>query len=366
MRILFVIGTRPETIKLAPVIKTFERHTDHELLVLCSGQHDTLLQDLWADLSITPDYTITLIREDESLSALTGHLMLALTAEISKISPDYIFVQGDTQTALCAATVAFHQGIPLGHVEAGLRTYDKRSPFPEEMNRQIITKYADHHYAPTAVAADHLRQESIAEEDIVVTGNTVIDALSQTLQPKPTSGVLNQEKVLLMTLHRRENQGARARSFFEMLGRLSRRPDLNCRLLLPANKSLAREAKAVLGPTACTLLEPMGYREFVRQLQSVSLLLTDSGGIQEEAAALGIPIQVLRDKTERQEGVESGHLQLAGKEIATLEAAVIAALDPQNNGIWREAIQENPFGDGKASDKILAYFLSRHPIEGAD
>lgn len=357
IHVLSVFGTRPEAIKMAPLIRELERRPAIQSTVCVTAQHREMLDQVLRVFGIVPDYDLNIMRPGQSLSEITTAALIGLEAVLQESRPDLLLVHGDTGTCLSGALAAYYQQIPIGHVEAGLRSYDKYSPFPEEMNRQLTDRLSDLLFAPTALSREQLLQEHIPKERIFVTGNTVVDALCFTVGGDYSHPLLEtikpDQRLVLLTAHRRENLGEPIRSIYRAVRRLAEVfPDLFvlCPLHLnPAVRSAAREILS--GCDRVLLTEPPDVVTFHHLLSRASLILTDSGGIQEEAAALNKPVLVLRDTTERPEGVEAGVLRLIGvEEEHVFQEAFNLLHDPDE--LARMSAAENPFGDGHASERI--------------
>ncbi|MEV1021537.1 UDP-N-acetylglucosamine 2-epimerase (non-hydrolyzing) [Streptomyces sp. NPDC050264] len=355
VRAMLVLGTRPEAIKLAPVVREMTLGAQFEPVVVTTGQHREMLHQMLDMLGVDTRIALDVMRTRQQLSDLTARLVRELGQVMRENRPDLVLVQGDTTTALAGALAAFYEKIPVAHVEAGLRTGVLDNPFPEELNRSLISRIARWHFAPTAAAARHLTAEGIPAEQVFTTGNTVVDNLLWVLdQGTGTSAFRTDARRILVTLHRRENQGERMRDMGRALTRLAGRGDVE--IVLPLHKSPAvRDAllPELAGHPGISLVEPLGYLDFAATLADCDLVLTDSGGIQEEAPSLGKPALVLRTTTERPEAVEAGAARLIGT-------------DPQALVTWTERLLDdpaeyqrmkgagNPFGDGKAALRVLA------------
>lgn len=355
IRPMIVLGTRPEAIKLAPVVRAMARLSAFEPIVVSTGQHREMLEQMLDLLGIEVGIDLAVMRERQRLSQLTSRLVNGLDHAIRTQRPDLVIVQGDTTTALCGALAASYEKLPVAHVEAGLRTRDLANPFPEEINRQLIGRIARWHFAPTLRAAAHLYAEGVPAEQVVVTGNTVIDNLLWVLDQRTgTSAFRTSRRRLLVTLHRRESQGAEMRGIARALSRLADRGDNE--ILLPLHKSpTVRESllPELDGHPRVTITEPLGYADFATSLAACDIVLTDSGGVQEEAPTLGKPVLVLRATTERPEAVEAGVASLVGTNGDQLFAAASRLLDDPVE-YERMAGAVNPFGDGQAARHILA------------
>jgi len=354
-RILVVMGTRPEAIKLAPLILTARADAERfEMLAVRTSQHREMLDQVVAyfDLPILADLNI--MRTDQNLAHITMAALEGLQRVIAEVRPDVVVVQGDTTTSFVGALAAFYENVPVAHVEAGLRTYDKRAPFPEEVYRRLTSVIADYHFAPTETARYNLLKENVPAETIWVTGNTAIDALLLTLTKAAPTITRPSAPTLLLTTHRRENHGEPMQRICDaVLLLLERFPNL--RVVCPVHLSprVRQVVEPMLGShPRVSLIEPLAYEQFVLAMNSAHIILSDSGGIQEEAPALGKPVLVLRDTTERPEAVEAGTARLVGTEVDTIVSACEELLtDPEAYRAMAQA--RNPFGDGHASEQIL-------------
>jgi UDP-N-acetylglucosamine 2-epimerase (non-hydrolysing) len=355
--VCIVLGTRPEAIKLAPVIQAFQASDDFQTRVVLTGQHREMVTQVMELFGITADHDLALMAPRQTLTHITCSALQGLQEEFERHSPDLVLVQGDTTTAFASALAAFYGQIPVGHVEAGLRTDDIFDPYPEEANRRLISQLALLHFAPTHVSARNLAASGVVGET-VTTGNTVIDALllmAQKAPPLEMPGLdFERQRVILATVHRRENWGERlqdiGRGFLEVLERF---PDTALLLPLHRNPTVREPLQALLGdhPRAF-LTEPLDYDRLVAAMRGATLLLTDSGGLQEEAPALGKPVLVLRRTTERPEAVDAGTAKLIGTDSADIvrETALLLESSAAYEAMARA---HNPFGDGQASARIL-------------
>ncbi|GAA2288189.1 UDP-N-acetylglucosamine 2-epimerase (non-hydrolyzing) [Streptomyces kunmingensis] len=354
VRAMLVLGTRPEAIKLAPVAREMAAGTQFEPIVVTTGQHREMLQQMLGMLGAGTRIALDVMRNRQKLSDLTARLVRELGQAIREQRPDLVLVQGDTTTALAGALAAFYEKIPVAHVEAGLRTGVIDNPFPEELNRSLIGRIARWHFAPTTAAARHLTDEGVPAEQVFTTGNTVIDNLLWVLaEGSGTSAFRTGARRILVTLHRRENQGEQMRDMGRALCRLAVRGDVE--IVLPLHKSPAvRDALLpdLENRPGIALVEPLDYLDFAATLADCDLVLTDSGGIQEEAPSLGKPALVLRTTTERPEAVEAGAARLIGTDPEALVTWAKRLLDDPAE-YKRMAHAGNPFGDGKAALRIL-------------
>ena len=367
LRVMSVFGTRPEAIKLAPVIQQLEKITHFESIVVVTAQHRQMLDQVLTLFNIHPDRDLDLMRENQDLASLTASIFTHLDPVLSEYQPDWLLVQGDTTTVMATALNAFYRHIKVGHVEAGLRTGDKWQPFPEEINRRIASVTADLHFAPTEWARRNLLNEGIAKERIIVTGNTIIDALEQiTLSPIPKGisrllkekGVFSGNKrLVIVTAHRRENFGEPIKNICTALNTLAEQFRDTIEIVYPVhlNPHIKGPVHGLLGETPnITLLPPLDYPSLVHLLKHASFILTDSGGIQEEATGLGKPCLVLRDMTERPEGVEAGVLKLVGTNTRVIVSEANKLLnDPDSYRAMVHAA--NPYGDGTAAQQIVKH-----------
>lgn len=364
-RILIVMGTRPEVIKLAPVvIGARNRPEEFDTFVVTTGQHREMLNQMLEAFQIAVDFDLDIMQPKQDLLYITTAALNGLHAVVGQVKPDWVVVQGDTTSTLAGALAAFYHQVPVAHVEAGLRTYDKRQPFPEEMNRRLTTQIADAHFAPTTLSRDRLLREGVSEEAIWMTGNTGIDALFLTLGANVKEIDLHQtgERRLLITAHRRENQGEPMRQICRALLRLvDEFSDL--RVVYPVHMSPA--VRDVVFPllgnhSRIELLEPLDYRRFVEEMRRAHVIVTDSGGIQEEAPSLGKPVLVMRETTERPEAVEAGTARLIGTDEERIYSET-ARLLTDGDAYDEMAQARNPYGDGRASERILAALVEGYP-----
>lgn len=356
LRVLSVFGTRPETIKLSPVLRLLEADEGFESVVCISSQHRDLLPSLLDHFGILPRFDLDVMHPGQSLAELTARVVTGVGGVIEQVSPDVVLVHGDTTTTFSAALAAFYARIPVAHVEAGLRTPWLDVPFPEELNRRFTDRIAAVHYAPTERARQALLGEGHAPGTIVVTGNTGVDALLGELGTVPPPA----RRSVLVTCHRREVFGAKLAEICEALAEIPRRhPGVEVRYPVHPNPAVRQRVHELLdGAEGVTLLEPLDYPAFVAELRACHLVLTDSGGLQEEAPSLGKPVLVMRDVTERTEGIDAGALRLVGTEAeGILEGVEELLTDDVAWGVMAAA--ENPYGDGKAADRIVADLARR-------
>lgn len=362
IKVMTVFGTRPEAIKMAPLVQQLKKHEQHiESVVAVTGQHRQMLDQVLNIFNIQPDYDLNIMKERQTLVDVTVNALQGLDDVIKKEKPDIVLVHGDTTTTFAASLAAFYNQVAVGHVEAGLRTWNKYSPFPEEMNRQLTGVIADLHFAPTQKAAQNLLSENHNPEKIFVTGNTAIDALKTTVTAGYEHEVLKKiggGRLILLTAHRRENLGEPMRNMFRAIKRLVKEHD-DIQVVYPVhlNPVVRQIADEVLGDDPrIHLIEPLDVFDFHNFIARSYLILTDSGGIQEEAPSLGKPVLVLRDTTERPEGIAAGTLKLAGtKEETIYELATELLTDEEAYNKMAKAA--NPYGDGRASERIVDAIL---------
>jgi UDP-N-acetylglucosamine 2-epimerase (non-hydrolysing) len=376
IRVLSVVGTRPEAIKMAPVIKELEQYPDRVQSVVCvTAQHREMLDQMLALFGIAPDYDLDLMRPGQSLSALTARILKALDQVVARERPDWLLVQGDTTTVMVGTLVAYYNLIRVGHVEAGLRTGDKHQPFPEEINRRIADVVSDLHFAPTESNRQNLLREGIPDASIVVTGNTVIDALHRVVARarqrarEEWGPLLDGRRLLLVTAHRRENIGEPLEEICRALAQIARAYAADVHILYPVHLNpgvWTPVHEALDGIPNITLTAPLDYETFVGLADRAYLVLTDSGGLQEEAPGLGKPVLLLRDVTERPEAVDAGTVRIVGTSHRRIVEETARLLeDAAAYGSMAQAI--NPYGDGRASRRIVKALLGQpfEPFAGA-
>ena len=359
LKVMVVFGTRPEAIKMAPLVLELQKHSDSiETITVVTAQHRQMLDQVLETFRIEPHYDLDIMGKNQSLLDITGKILEKFDPVVKQELPDMILVHGDTTTTFAASLVAFYNQVRIGHVEAGLRTFDKYSPFPEEMNRQMTDNLADLYFAPTSESKENLLKENHPESAIVITGNTAIDALKLTVQSDYYHEVLDQldpdKKLVLVTMHRRENQGQPMRNVFAALREMV---DLHQEIevvypvhLSPAVQEAAKDILA--GHDRIHLIEPLDVLDFHNLASRSYFIMTDSGGVQEEAPSLGKPVLVLRDTTERPEGVRAGTLKLVGTDPVCVKEAMAALLTDET--LYRQMSHApNPYGDGRASERIV-------------
>jgi len=357
IRVLCVIGTRPEVIKMAPVVRRLRADSERfQVHVLFTGQHRELLTEAARNMGVHFEENLDVMTPDQSLSSLLSKLLLGIDRTLRSFQPNIALAQGDTTSVLATALAANHRKVPFAHLEAGLRTADRNTPFPEEANRRLASVLTDLHFAPTKAARDSLLAENIPAHLITVTGNTVVDALLETLE-RPLSlpvDVAPGRLLALMTVHRRESFGPGIERIFSAVRRLAdQNPDVDFVYPVHPNPNVRRKAHEFLrGVPNVRLIEPVEYDGFVALMARAAVILTDSGGVQEEAPSLGTPILVLRESTERPEGVAAGCAKLVGTDEQAIISAANSVLSARREGIPRRPPQ-NPYGDGRAADRVV-------------
>lgn len=357
LKIMTVFGTRPEAIKMAPLVKELERNEAIESIVTVTAQHRQMLDQVLEIFDIVPDYDLNVMQDRQTLVDVTIRSLDGLNKVFAEIKPDMVLVHGDTTTTFVASLAAFYHSIPIGHVEAGLRTRNKYSPYPEEMNRQLTGVLADLHFSPTSQSKENLLSENKNEESIFITGNTAIDALKTTVRSDyshPVLEILGGDRLILMTAHRRENIGEPMENMFHAINRLvEKHNDVQVVYPVHMNPVVREIANRILGDNnRIHLIEPLDVIDFHNLASRAYLILTDSGGVQEEAPSLGVPVLVLRDTTERPEGVEAGTLKLAGTDEETIFQLADELLSVKE-AHDQMAKASNPYGDGYASKRIV-------------
>lgn len=362
-KVMTIFGTRPEAIKMAPLVKELEKREEIESIVCVTAQHRQMLDQVLETFNITPDYDLNIMKQGQTLVDITTRALQSLSEVISQVKPNIVLVHGDTTTTLSGSLAAFYNQVSVGHVEAGLRTYDKYSPFPEEVNRQVTGIIADMHFAPTEVSKNNLLKEGKKEETIYVTGNTAIDALRTTVKDDyyhPIFDKIGNDKIILLTAHRRENLGEPMKNMFRAIKRIVEEFD-GVQVIYPVhlNPLVRQAADEVLGDNnKVHLIDPLEVLDFHNFLNKSYIIMTDSGGIQEEAPSLGKPVLVLRDTTERPEGVSAGTLRLAGTDeddIYDLTKLLLTNKDEYN----KMSKSSNPYGDGMSSKYIVDEIIKK-------
>ena len=365
IKVMTVFGTRPEAIKMAPLILELQKQEEIESIICVTAQHRQMLDQVLEIFQLTPDFDLNIMKERQTLSGITTRALLGLEQVMAQEKPDIVLVHGDTTTTCAGSLAAYYNQVKVGHVEAGLRTYDKYQPFPEEMNRRLTGAIADLHFAPTKLAKQHLEKENVSEENIFITGNTVIDALQSTIEEKYHFSVeeLNQinfkkKRVLAMTAHRRENLGQPLINICQAVLRLVEEfEDVEVVYAVHKNPAVWEPVHKLLGSNSkIHLLEPLDLKDMHNLMSRSFFVMTDSGGLQEEVPSMGKPVLVLRNVTERPEGVEAGTLKLAGTEEETVYQMAKTLLTDEVE-YKKMAQAKNPFGDGKASKRIVQAIL---------
>ncbi len=362
LKVMTIFGTRPEAIKMAPLVLELQKHPEKiESIVTVTAQHRQMLDQVLSIFGITPDFDLNIMKDRQTLIDITTRGLEGLDKVMKEAKPDIVLVHGDTTTTFIASLAAFYNQIPVGHVEAGLRTWDKYSPYPEEMNRQLTGVMANLHFSPTAKSATNLQKENKDESRIFITGNTAIDALKTTVKETyshPVLEKLGSDRLVLMTAHRRENLGEPMRNMFRAIKRLvDKHEDVQVVYPVHMNPVVRETANDILGDHGrIHLIEPLDVIDFHNVAARSYLMLTDSGGVQEEAPSLGVPVLVLRDTTERPEGIEAGTLKLAGTDEETIFSLADELLsDKEAHDKMSKA--SNPYGDGRASERIVEAIL---------
>ena len=373
LHVLSIFGTRPEAIKMAPVVRQLQQEISIRSTVCVTGQHREMLNGVLNFFAVHPDVSLDVMQPNQSLNGLFSRVLEAADKTLQACKPDLVLVHGDTTTAAACALAAFHRGIAVGHVEAGLRTGDLQQPFPEELNRRLIDEVASHLFAPTASAKANLEADRAAGR-IIVTGNTVIDSLAETTQRIKNSSALNDalaakfsfnqpdRQMVLVTGHRRENFGEGFEQICEALIKISANSD--AQIVYPVHLNPAVRLTVMDRLQGCDqihLIDPVNYAEFVWLMKRSDLILTDSGGVQEEAPFLGKPVLVMRNVTERPEALKSGLVELVGTDAQRIAAAAMARLTSTKNDLVTEGI--SPYGDGHAAQRIVDSLLDRHVVE---
>lgn len=375
IKVMTVFGTRPEAIKMAPLVLELQKQSQRfETITTVSAQHREMLDQVLDIFHIKPDYDLNIMHARQTLTDITSNVLINLDKILKEAKPDIVLVHGDTTTTFAASVAAFYNQIPIGHVEAGLRTWEKYSPYPEEMNRQMTDAMTDLYFAPTNQSKANLLKENHKEDNIYITGNTAIDALKQTVDKEYHHDILDKvspdNKLILLTMHRRENQGEPMRRVFKVIREVvESREDVEVIYPVHLSPAVQEAAKEILGNTErIHLISPLDVVDFHNLAARSYFIMTDSGGVQEEAPSLGKPVLVLRDTTERPEGVEAGTLKLVGTESEKVKEEMEELLD--NDAEYQRMAQaKNPYGDGKASERILdaiAYYFGvtdKKPIE---
>lgn len=367
IKVMTVFGTRPEAIKMAPLVKELKKRKEVECIVCVTAQHREMLDQVLETFDIVPDYDLNIMQKGQTLTDITVRALKGLEDVIKEVKPNIVLVHGDTTTTFAGALAAFYNQTDIGHVEAGLRTYDKYSPYPEEMNRQMVSSLSDMNFAPTKLSADNLIKEGKKKENIFITGNTVIDAMSTTISDDYQNEVFDwvgNDRMILLTAHRRENIGDSMKSIFKAVKRIVTEFS-DVKVVYPIHKNpIVREiANEIFGDCdKVKLIEPLEVFDFHNFMNKSYIILTDSGGVQEEAPALGKPVLVLRNTTERPEGIEAGTLKLTGTDEETIyEETKKLLTSKEEYEVMSKA--SNPYGDGHASERITDEIIKRYTLK---
>ena len=364
IKVMTIFGTRPEAIKMAPLVKELDSREKIESIVCVTAQHREMLDQVLEVFDIKPNYDLNVMKQGQTLSEITSRVLMGLEEVIKKEKPNIILVHGDTTTTFAGALAAFYNGVDIGHVEAGLRTWNKYSPFPEEMNRQMVDRMSDMYFAPTEVSKNNLLSENISEDKIYVTGNTAIDAMKTTVNKDYNNEIfdwIGNDRMILLTAHRRENLGEPMRNIFKAVKRIvNEYPDIKVIYPVHLNPKVREVANEVFnGMDRVRLIEPLEVFDFHNFINKSYIILTDSGGIQEEAPSLGKPVLVLRDTTERPEGIEAGTLKLVGTSEEVIYNETKKLLDDKEE-YNKMSKASNPYGDGFASKYIVDAIINKY------
>ena len=367
IKVMTIFGTRPEAIKMAPLVKELEKRKEIESIVCVTAQHREMLDQVLKVFDIKPDYDLNIMKQGQTLSEITSRVLLGIEEVIKEVKPNIILVHGDTTTTFAGALAAFYNNIDIGHVEAGLRTWNKYSPFPEEMNRQMVDCMTDMYFAPTEVSKNNLLIQGINEDKIYITGNTAIDAMKYTVNDNYYNEIfdwVSDDKLILLTAHRRENLGEPMRNIFKAIKRiLEEYSDIKVIYPIHLNPKVREVANEIFGGIErIKIIEPLGVFDFHNFIKKSYLILTDSGGIQEEAPSLGKPVLVLRDTTERPEGISAGTLKLIGTDEKKVYKEIKKLLDAKSE-YEKMSKANNPYGDGFASKKIVDEIINKYKEE---
>ena len=363
IKVMSIFGTRPEAIKMAPLVKELEKRPEIESIVCVTAQHREMLDQVLATFQITPDYDLNMMKQGQTLSDITTRALTGIDGVLKEAKPDIVLVHGDTSTTFAGALAAFYNQIAIGHVEAGLRTYDKYSPYPEEMNRQMVDCMTDMFFAPTELSRENLLKENIPDAKIYVTGNTVIDAMDTTVDEDythPELDWLNGDQLILLTAHRRENLGEPMKNIFRGIRKvLDEVPGYKVIYPIHKNPLVRAAADEIFGDCdRVKLIEPLEVFDFHNFQNKAHIILSDSGGIQEEAPSLGKPVLVLRNTTERPEGIAAGTLKLVGTDADVIYRETLRLLTDSAE-YDRMSKASNPYGDGHASERIVDAIIAK-------
>lgn len=367
---LIVFGTRPEAIKMAPLVKAFNKSKQFETKVCVTAQHREMLDQVLKFFEITPDYDLDLMKPGQNLYGLTASIITSLQPVLESFKPDFVYVHGDTSTTMATSIASFYSGARVCHVEAGLRTFNKWAPFPEEINRRITGHVADYHFAPTQTSNDNLRKEGVVEETITITGNTVIDALHESVGRVKTLNsaeldklkeiISGDKKIILVTGHRRENHGQGFINICQALKEIAEKfNDVEIVYPVHLNPKVQKPVYELLGDMKnIKLIDPLAYPEFVWLMNESHIVITDSGGVQEEAPSLGKPVLVMRDTTERPEAVEAGTVILVGTDKEKIVSETVTLLTSEKKYKTMSKLH-NPYGDGNACERIVEFMKNK-------
>lgn len=364
IKVMTIFGTRPEAIKMAPLVKELERRKEIKSIVCVTAQHREMLDQVLNVFNIVPDYDLNIMQKQQTLSSITTRALLGLEEVINKEVPDIILVHGDTTTTFAGALAAFYNQVDVGHVEAGLRTWNKYSPYPEELNRQMVDRITDMYFAPTEISKNNLLLEGIDKRKIYVTGNTAIDAMSTTIKNNYHNEIfdwIGNDRMILLTAHRRENLGEPMKNIFRAINKIVNEYD-DVKVVYPIhlNPKVREIANEIFKDNdKVKLIEPLEVIDFHNFQNKSYLILTDSGGIQEEAPSLGKPVLVLRDTTERPEGIKAGTLKLVGTDEEKIYQETKILLD-NKRAYEKMSMASNPYGDGKASIRIVDAIIKKY------
>jgi len=364
IKVMTIFGTRPEAIKMAPLVNELKKRKEIETIVCVTAQHREMLDQVLDTFEIVPDYDLNIMKQGQTLAEITTRALTGLESVIKDERPDIVLVHGDTSTTFAGALAAFYNQVSIGHVEAGLRTYNKYSPYPEEMNRQMVSSLADMHFAPTELSANNLINEGKDKKSIYITGNTAIDAMETTVKEEynhlELAWIKEDERMILLTAHRRENLGEPMRNIFRAIRRIvDEFPDVKVIYPIHMNPKVREVATEIFeGCDKVRLIEPLEVFDFHNFLNKSYLILTDSGGIQEEAPSLGKPVLVLRDTTERPEGIKAGTLKLVGTDEEVIYEETKKLLTDEKE-YEKMSMASNPYGDGHASERIVDAIIEK-------
>lgn len=363
IKVMTIFGTRPEAIKMAPLVLGLKQRKEIKTIVCITAQHREMLDQVLSTFNIVPDYDLNIMKKGQTLSEITSRVLIGLEEVIKKEKPDIVLVHGDTTTTFAGALAAFYNQVSIGHVEAGLRTYNKYSPYPEEMNRQMVSRMSDINFAPTKISYDNLIKENIDNDKICITGNTAIDAMKYTIDKNYNNEIFDwvgDDRLILLTCHRRENLGEPMKNIFRAVKRIVNEYE-NVKVVYPIhlNPVIREIANEILSNCdKIRIIEPLEVQDFHNFIDKSYLILSDSGGVQEEAPSLGKPVLVLRDTTERPEGIEAGTLKLVGVNEETIYRETKKLLEDKK-AYEKMSKASNPYGDGFATERIIDEIIKR-------